>query len=518
MNNELPNSFDGIPRIVVSIPESSEHVSSVAVTPEEYGAVGNGATDDKAAIESMLAQIPDNALVVMKNNYYISDGITITRPVNIQMYGKFIVKPSATYGIKIQGHNVRRNTFRLNLETSSATGHWGGTYNTIGIDLDESWENTYDISVQNFTTGIRLISGDQDCTYNKVFIRSIFNCKTAILLTGKDDEIGGTTAQNTFIGGRIGCSQDIMTSLIESDPTDCYYPLNSVCVGEEPNKRTNNNNNFISVSFECGFKKDIEHYENRAIIMADMLYCAFIGCRFEGVTQCKSTWYCSVISGYGFDSVNYTTIGGDGAGRGTVLGVNKSQITTYTQPIKIQRTGDANGDVLTIYNANAAKIGSIDKLGIPMVPSLQLTNAARVVGNVNGVGVTLRDVTKPLRGGTEPDSSYYPSSNFTWLSKNTWGLSDYGFIVHKSEDGNTVSVLQPIYTSAPANPRLGTMALINGIPMWYNGTNWVYCDGETTFDKIDTNQGVANAGKFLVVGNDGNVTPTTISSWQGGSY
>lgn len=36
--------------------------------------------------------------------------------------------------------------------------------------------------------------------------------------------------------------------------------------------------------------------------------------------------------------------------------------------------------------------------------------------------------------------------------------------------------------------------------------------------KLDANQGAANAGKFMVVGNDGNITAVTMTAWQGGSY
>ena len=36
--------------------------------------------------------------------------------------------------------------------------------------------------------------------------------------------------------------------------------------------------------------------------------------------------------------------------------------------------------------------------------------------------------------------------------------------------------------------------------------------------KLNIAQGVANSGKFLVVGSDGNVTLTTLSAWQGGNY
>jgi hypothetical protein len=36
--------------------------------------------------------------------------------------------------------------------------------------------------------------------------------------------------------------------------------------------------------------------------------------------------------------------------------------------------------------------------------------------------------------------------------------------------------------------------------------------------KLNKNQGIANAGKFMVVGNDGIVTPVAMAAWQGGSY
>lgn len=37
-------------------------------------------------------------------------------------------------------------------------------------------------------------------------------------------------------------------------------------------------------------------------------------------------------------------------------------------------------------------------------------------------------------------------------------------------------------------------------------------------NKLDIDQGAANAGKFLVVGSDGNITAVTMTAWQGGSF
>lgn len=37
-------------------------------------------------------------------------------------------------------------------------------------------------------------------------------------------------------------------------------------------------------------------------------------------------------------------------------------------------------------------------------------------------------------------------------------------------------------------------------------------------NKLDKAQGTSNAGKFLVVGSNGNITTVTLTEWSGGSY
>lgn len=41
---------------------------------------------------------------------------------------------------------------------------------------------------------------------------------------------------------------------------------------------------------------------------------------------------------------------------------------------------------------------------------------------------------------------------------------------------------------------------------------------EALTGKVSVSQGAANAGKFLIVGSDGNVAPAAMTAWQGGSY
>ena len=43
-------------------------------------------------------------------------------------------------------------------------------------------------------------------------------------------------------------------------------------------------------------------------------------------------------------------------------------------------------------------------------------------------------------------------------------------------------------------------------------------DASALTGKVSVSQGTENAGKFLIVGSDGNVAPVEMAAWQGGSY
>lgn len=52
-----------------------------------------------------------------------------------------------------------------------------------------------------------------------------------------------------------------------------------------------------------------------------------------------------------------------------------------------------------------------------------------------------------------------------------------------------------------------------------SGSIYIISQGNIVADtKVDIDQGVENAGKFLVVNSQGNVEPVTMQAWQGGSY
>lgn len=64
---------------------------------------------------------------------------------------------------------------------------------------------------------------------------------------------------------------------------------------------------------------------------------------------------------------------------------------------------------------------------------------------------------------------------------------------------------------------------MSDISVWVAPNNTEYSLKDTTAregltEKVNTNQGSENAGKFLVVGSNGYVTVVTMQTWQGGNY
>lgn len=79
----------------------------------------------------------------------------------------------------------------------------------------------------------------------------------------------------------------------------------------------------------------------------------------------------------------------------------------------------------------------------------------------------------------------------------------FGSIVHNSDD--TCTVYFGVFADGDIVP--GNESPVSG--------NDVY---NALLGKLDIDQGSGNAGKFLVVGSDGNVTTMTLATWQGGNY
>lgn len=433
------------------------------VTPEMFGAVGDGVTDDSTAIQRMFDEVPLQTVCIFNGTYYCASGLVVTRAINVYMYGKCVFPNTLEFAFRVYGHGAKRNIFRLNLECSGVQDTWKNR-NIIGLDMWACQENTFDIYIQGFKTGIRLLAGNTtsavDCDYNKIFIRTIYNCQYAIFLTGLSGEgslAAGTVSQNTFIGGRVGVQSTSIKWLNEEDTDDnSYWGVRSVLT----EGRTNNNNTFLGVSFE-GFGKGTNPYENRARVTLDFAYCMYLNCRFEGMTELRKTVSgiipSIVIGGYNADGI-YSY----GA---TFVGNKKIELKPYANPVVIQRAGSGS-KYLEIYSPNNVKISEFDDKTFYIPRVALLPNGTYYASSEAGKSVNLL--------------FEYSAENavdaMSRVQNKDWRMTNFGHILSKSRNGKEFDI-QPIYTTVPANVLPGTMAFVNGKPQWYDGTQWVYADG-----------------------------------------
>ena len=84
----------------------------------------------------------------------------------------------------------------------------------------------------------------------------------------------------------------------------------------------------------------------------------------------------------------------------------------------------------------------------------------------------------------------------------------------QSVNGQTGAVSLSIPSAATATPVMNGTATV-GSSAKYAKEDHVH---PTDTSRLAANQGSGNAGKFLMVGNDGIVAPVTMATWQGGSY
>lgn len=63
-----------------------------------------------------------------------------------------------------------------------------------------------------------------------------------------------------------------------------------------------------------------------------------------------------------------------------------------------------------------------------------------------------------------------------------------------------------------------TAALLNKMEQGIKSNADAIPSSASDVGAVAANQGSGNAGKFLIVGNDGTVAPVTMAAWSGGSY
>lgn len=224
------------------IPEGDGYVSGVSsFDVRDYGAVGDGSTDDTTAIQAAFdaADVQQAGSGVNRPIVYfpVSDGYAIESPVtcdtgiNIKMDSELVYTGDANEIALTVGDVTKTNSLvRLDLRIRRSTqSNWLSEAN-IGvrlININTSQMNIF--QAQNFTIGVQSYSYNAGCHYNNWILHYIYNNKYGLAI---HNDTNGSSNDNKFYRGRFGCSS-IDTSLnrygiwfdSESDASggDYYY-------------------------------------------------------------------------------------------------------------------------------------------------------------------------------------------------------------------------------------------------------------------------------------------------------
>lgn len=241
VNSSVPGSFDSVARLGLGW-----------FNVVEYGAVGDGSTDDYAAI--VLANAAALAAAGSVSAGYPAKEVTLYFPagrtfasasplvfsdlINVQMDGRVVYTGSSnvaaiTYGSLTPSDPgfTRQLKFRVARSTQS---DWTSESN-IGVHIINTYQSyIYVAEARNFTIGVQMMGDSTGCVYNEVHLGHILNNKVGLNLTNDDTSSVGWCNENVFIGGRFANDTGVNPTLqrwgirITSDSTTKYYNNNNV--------------------------------------------------------------------------------------------------------------------------------------------------------------------------------------------------------------------------------------------------------------------------------------------------
>jgi len=127
------------------------------ITPEDYGAVGNGVANDTVALQAALTALSAGDTLEMNGNYRVNASLTITNKSRIRITGKGRVflssAPSGAYIFQLVGTCDDIEIDGLTLVGDNDASY---TQTAIGSDSNQTISNTrfHDLNISNINVGI----------------------------------------------------------------------------------------------------------------------------------------------------------------------------------------------------------------------------------------------------------------------------------------------------------------------------------------------------------------------------
>lgn len=247
---------------------------------EKYGAVGDGVTDDTAAIKAAVADAENTGKILasLAKTYFVTDTIAIdchkVKNVNIPGTIKAIFKDRTILKLYTSEPDGVTNAV-INCKVDGTNGYGGYQFPAEdegfnfpifamkGIEILDINRSVINCSARNCTAGIVLTnSSAHGVVFNTVNIGDVYNCVVSLSLEPANN---GWVNANTFVGGGFQ---------IESEYS--AYSKRTVTIRLLKETRACNSNTFIAPSFETG---------GLPLLFKDAMYNTVRMCRNENNTD-----------------------------------------------------------------------------------------------------------------------------------------------------------------------------------------------------------------------------------------
>jgi hypothetical protein len=456
--------------------------AAASVDVREYGAVGNGTTDDAAAINNAaVAAAAAGARLFARGTFKIGSAVTLNCECDMSSATfNYTGTTGTAITVGIAGSATFRRVARLPkvVATAKTATGWSQVAGTVGVLI----QNCYNVDmfvpyIQSFETGLEIYGTTSNgSAYCNVTLGHLDNNKRNLYFTADST---GWANQNTFYGGRL--SHNSAEGTVVSGTRHVLIDTTTSKV---------NNNNFFGTSIES--PNTVEYH----------LDCGgndnyWWGCRWENTgTGARVNWQASSIGNviaHGFAS--HTIVETKGA-------TTANQILTRARSrmvgdgaalslavLALENTSSSTAAALRVMEAGAESAGTDQTTGWAVELSAQKfrgkraadTNERTILDLVNGrIYFAAGNVTPVCYIGNIGTSIGVVGGNLCFSTDNTLDIGASSLRPRYIRAGTAVQTA--VFTTAgrPAAATAGAGAMIFdstlGKPVWVNAAASGYVD------------------------------------------